>query len=183
VTLDNCSLAPVADKPAANPQQEIQITQQDIPIAANRPLLEEVIKTVPQIDAPRDYAPLPNPKLPRPVTRTAKEQATPPPPAAPSSPSPAPPAPSLSPLSSLPPDPVEQQGQTVKKNSDSSSQVPYKLYVLLVLGGAVGYFILSKLLSLTVRAMRSPAYPTTVITNDDRKAALEALLLKSSKKK
>jgi hypothetical protein len=60
--------------------------------------------------------------------------------------------------------------------------VPYGLYALLVVGGAVGSLILSWLFG-AVRSVQFPRRPSTYNTPEVRQAALQALLLKESKKR
>src|SRR5262249_41078636 len=68
---------------------------------------------------------------------------------------------------------------STSRNSDSERPVPYVFYALLVLSGAAGSFILSKLLPPAMH----PSPSVRENTPETRKAALQALLLKAEKKK
>ncbi len=78
---------------------------------------------------------------------------------------------------------VEPQDQTTNKSAEPRNIVSYKFYALLILGGALGYAILSYLLAAAVRAKRDSRPPSTVNPPEVRQAALELLLLKAEKKK
>jgi hypothetical protein len=60
---------------------------------------------------------------------------------------------------------------STRRDSDSSRDIPYRLYILLVLSGAVGYSILSKLLSLTVTP--SSRYRGTAIASEELKEIID----------
>jgi type IV secretory pathway VirB10-like protein len=157
VTLDNCSMAPLPDSPdSAKLQQDIaSVAPVDPPSEEN---VDAASLPARPEEVSNDFAPIPSAQPPKQGTQRAQRKA----------------APSRE---------LDRQDQATGRESDTSRDVPYRLYALLVLGGAVGYSILSKLLSSTVRAMRSSKNPTSGNTDDVRKAALEALLMKSSKKK
>ena len=77
---------------------------------------------------------------------------------------------------------VEHQDQTTKKSSEPPPAVPYKFYASLVLSGALGYAILSKLLGAALTATRYSRASSTFNTAEVRQAALEALLKDENKK-
>ncbi len=75
------------------------------------------------------------------------------------------------------------QDQTTTTNSESRRDVPYRFYVLLVLGGALVYGIFAKLLGSALRRWRYSKASSSDNTSEVRQAALELLLIKASKKK
>jgi hypothetical protein len=156
VTLDDCSMVPIAEsQDPANLQQDTASVPVD---AVSEESVEAASPPAQPEELRNDFPPTRNPRPSRPGTRRSREQ----------------PVPSSK---------LDQQDQTTKSGADSPRDVPYRLYALLLVCGALGYSILSKLLISTVRALPSPRYPESVNTEEVRKAALEALLLKSSKKK
>jgi len=156
VTLDTCSVGLIADSQgSANLQQDIASAPAD---AVSEERVEAASPLAQPEELRNDFAPIRSPRPSKPETRRSREQAAP---------------------SSR----LDQQDQTTKRGSDFPRDVPYRLYALLVLCGALGYSILSKVLTSTVRALHSPRYAGGENTEEVRKAALEALLLKSSKKK
>ena len=156
VTLDTCSVASIADsQDSANLQQDIASVPADV---VSEESLEAASPPAQPEELRNDIAPTRSPRPSKPGTRRSSE----------------PPAPSIR---------LDQQDQTTKTGAESPRGAPYGLYALLVLCGALGYSILSKLLTSTAQALRSPRYPESANTEEVRKAALEALLLKSSKKK
>jgi hypothetical protein len=155
VTLDNCSVAPVVDSQgSANLQQDIASAPAD---AVSEEGIETPAPPAQSEEVRNDFAPIPSGRPSKPGKGRPLEHAAPSP-------------------------RLEQQDQTTRRSSDSTRDVPYRFYILLVISGAVGYSILSKLVSSTVPAMRSSRYPESANAEEVRKAALEALLLKSAKK-
>ena len=77
---------------------------------------------------------------------------------------------------------VEHQDQTTKKSSEPPPDVPYRFYASLVLSGALGYAILSKLLGAALKATRYARPSSALNTIEVRQAALEALLQAEKKK-
>jgi len=75
-----------------------------------------------------------------------------------------------------------RQDQTTR-NSESRRDGRYRFYVLLVLGGALVYGILAKLLGSALRRLRYSKASNSNNTPEVRQAALELLLIKASKKK
>ena len=75
------------------------------------------------------------------------------------------------------------QDQTTATNSESRRDGRYRFYVLLVLGGALVYGILAKLLGSALRRLRYSKASSGDDTPGVRQAALELLLIKASKKK
>jgi hypothetical protein len=163
VTLDDCSLALIADSQgSANPSQPADPPEEvaSTPVGAPPEEATEVASLPTQPDEIKnDYAPIQSTPPPKPAIRKHREK-------------------------TAPPSGLEQQNQTANGGgSDSPRAVPYRLYALLILGGAVGYSILSKLLISIAGAMRSASHGSGANTEEVRKAALEELLLKDSKKK
>jgi hypothetical protein len=76
---------------------------------------------------------------------------------------------------------LAQMEEPPQKGSVPKPVVPYGLYALLVVGGVVGSSILSRLFS----AVRSAQFSRPAVQNtpEVRQAALQALLLKESKKR
>jgi hypothetical protein len=157
VTLDNCSLALVADSQrSANPPQDAASTPADPPSEESTEITS--LPAYPD-EVRNDFAPVQSAPRPKPAIRKHKDATT-------------------------PPIQLEQQNQTTREEgSNSEHDIPYTLYALLVMSGAVGYWILSKLLSSIAGGMRSSGTVTSTNTDEVRKAALEELLLKSSKEK
>jgi hypothetical protein len=158
VTLDNCALATHAETvavPAEPPApQEVAVAPPEAVSETTSPLNDSPVQEL-QESAKPDVAPVKT-KRANPVAMVKKEAA---------------PAPRLAQIENPP------EGKSVPK-----AGVPYGFYVLLIISGAVGFSILSKL----VGAMRSVQFsrsPTIRNTPEIRQAALQALLLKESKKR
>jgi hypothetical protein len=157
VTLDNCIVAPVVDSEASpNPPQDVASTPADA--SSEESSTEDASLPAHLEEVRNDFAPIQSARPPKPKIRKEKQE-------------------------TAPAKPLEQQNQTTSSAPDSTHDVSYRFYVLLVLGGAVGYWILSKLLTSIAAAMRSSRYAGNTSGDEVRKAALELLLLKSSKKK
>jgi hypothetical protein len=77
---------------------------------------------------------------------------------------------------------LAQMEETPQRTSVPKPGVPYGLYTLLIIGGAVGSSILSRLFS-AVRSVPFSRPPSSYNTPEVRQAALQALLLKDSKKR
>jgi hypothetical protein len=159
VTLDDCDVAPIdvapIDESTAVPYtvpQELAIAEPDV--------ISETEETQPPASVP-DRPP-----------SISKQFATPP----------------DAPRRTLVPGPVEQAPSvpapddhseiSSRPSSDSQRPVPYGFYALLVLSGAIGSLILSKLLIPAMRVSRPPVHENTP---EGRQAALQALLLKNEK--
>ena len=156
VTLDNCVVAPAADsEPSANLPQDAASTPADAP--SEESVTEAASLSVPPEDITNDFAPIQSARPTKPRIRREKQKAA--------------------------PSRLLQQNQRIKSGPDFPRAVPYGFYALLLIGGAVGYWILSKLLTSIVGSMRSSRYEASSNAAEVRKAALELLLLKSSKKK
>jgi hypothetical protein len=159
VTLDDCSLASLAAVVADDRSGSLQLgAGGDASEGASTDDPSTLSVPAHSEEVTNEYAPTHIPLPAKPGPREAKPQA-------------------------VPAGQPEQLGQTTRTGSVDRREVPFRLYALLVLSGAVGYAISSKLLSSIGRAIRSSSYTRNTSTEEARKAALEALLLKSSKKK
>jgi hypothetical protein len=154
VTLDNCVVAPAADsEPSANLPQDAASTPADAP--SEESVTEAASLSVPPEEITNDFAPVQSARPPKPRIRKEKQKTA----------------------------PSRLQNQTTKSAPAFPRDEPYGFYALLLIGGAAGYWILSKLLTSIVGSMRSSRYEASSNAAEVRKAALELLLLKSSKKK
>jgi len=162
VTLDNCTIGSTADlQPSLAVQDDLPSATLDAVPEENTQTAESVAVTSRPEELTNDFAPLPSIGPSKRATQRRKEP--------------------VAPTSQV--EQHEDHEQIIATLATSTHDVPYRFYILLLLGGAVGYSIFSKLLALTVRAMRSSRHPGGGNTEEVRKAALEALLLKSSKHK
>ena len=161
VTLDYCSVALVAGSPAAAdpvPQKAASGGPDTVPV--------------------EDATPASLPKhLPEHIQEPAKKPATT------RNIQPAKPSPGKVKQEAVVTSEAGRQDQTTTTNSESRRDVPYRFYVLLVLGGALVYGILAKLLGSALRRLRYSKASSGDDTTEVRQAALELLLLKASKKK
>jgi len=156
MTLDACTIAPI-DESTATPS-----TVPQDPASADIDVISETGETLPPTSLPN---------LPPSI---AKQFATPP----------------SAPRATLVPDLLEKAPSvpaasnhpenSIKPASLSKGRVPYGFYALLVLSGAVASSILSRLLAPVMRGSRAPVHGNAPKV---RQAALQALLLKSERKK
>ena len=176
VTLDNCSKALIRDSrdEVPNPHQDIGSAPADAPLtdAPSEENSDAVSLPVHPEEVRNDSTPSRNVLPPKPAAPKTRQQAAP---------SRQPDRQNTATVNSS--DSFDESSDSSIKGSDSSRDVPYRFYVLLVLSGAVGYSILSRLLRSTARTMRSSTPPSSANAEEVRKAALEALRLKSEKKK
>jgi hypothetical protein len=151
VTLDNCMVTPAAPKTVAVPVLEVLPE----PVAIARPP-GVIPEQVPLPAAPFMPERIPEPsKKPVPL-RSVEQQLV---------------------LSA--PRAVEQEPASQSNPDHRANNVPYMFYALLVLSGAVGSSILSKVFGATMRSR--PALREN--TPEVRQAALQALLMKAEKKR
>ncbi len=159
VTLDDCSIAPI-EEPVATPE----IVPQEV-APAEPEAVAEAVETLPAAAPPVSEHARSIPRQPQ----------TPP---------------AVAPRATFAPDRIEQISSvqaradhpedSTQPDSDSQPHVPYAFYALLVLSGAIGSLILSKLLTPATRVSRPPLQENTP---QMRQTALQELLLKAEKKK
>jgi hypothetical protein len=157
VTLDDCNVAAI-EEPTATASAESTVTPDTVPQEAASAEPDEISdrgETLPPASAPD-----------RPRSISAPRAAV--------VPRPAEQAPSVATA-------PDNAGNSIEpSSSDSRRQVPYSFYALLILSGAIASLILSKLLAPATRVSRPPERENTA---EARQAALQALLLKTEKKK
>jgi hypothetical protein len=161
VTLDNCSLAPIAAAtvPTEPAPEELATPSPDPPSEEDSPVAYlPRRREEPKKEEPRKQV----------ETQSVRPAKTRTPPVK---------ADIVAPVG------VEHQDQKTNTSSEPRNDLPYRFYALLVLGGAVSYAILAKLLGSALRTMRHSGPSSSVNTPEVRQAALEALLLKASKEK
>jgi len=160
VTLDNCAVAVPEEAALAAPAVAEPAPQEVTPAPP-----EVVSEASPTITPPTDEQPQEPPKSAA-MTAKTKTAAN-----ARKEPVAAGPAPSLAPMEELP-----------QRASSPRPGVPYGLYALLLIAGAVGSSILSRVFS-AVRSVQFSRAPSGYNTPEVRQAALQALLMKESKKR
>jgi hypothetical protein len=158
VTLDDCSVAVFEEAAVAAP-------------IASEPVAQEVAPAPPEVIS--EAPPTTTAAINEPSQEPGKSAA-----------SPAKPKPTAAPHkeAAAPAPRLAQMEEPPEKSSIPKPGVPYGLYALLIIGGAVASSILSRLFS-AVRSVQFSRPSTVRNTPEVRQAALQALLLKESKKR